>query len=156
MNSSNFSKDERDLSKIVASASGLGLGAMLAFSQALRIRDGTFSVQFSVATVIAFALGFTVAFVYLSRILRCLKQTSRLFVRGGFGVIILLGIAAFIYPFRFGIDALVERLGGLAVALCFIASGLTLVRLIVHGAEREEAEQEAKERAASNGAAPRV
>ena len=58
-----LSKDERDLSRIVALASGVGLGAMLALSEALRIKDATFLLQFSFKTAFAFVLGFAVAFV---------------------------------------------------------------------------------------------
>lgn len=145
----NLSKDERDLSRIVALASGLGLGAMLALSQAVRIVDGTFSFRFSVKTAIAFTVGFAVAFYYLSRILVCLKRTSRLFIRGGLILLIFLVLAAFIYPLRFPINKLAQRFVGVGVALCFIAGGLTLIRSVVRSAEREEAEQEAEEHNAS-------
>lgn len=151
-----LSKDERDLSRIVALAGGLGLGAMLALSEALRIKEATFSLQFSVKTLIAFALGFAVAFAYLSRILAHPERTSRLFIRGGLIIIILLVLAAFIYPLRFSLDKLIERLEGVAVALCFIAYGLILIRSVVRGAEREEAEQEAKERTGSNNTTPQA
>ena len=57
-----LSKDERDLSRIVALASGVGFGAMLALSEALRIKDATFLLQFSFETAFAFVLGFAVAF----------------------------------------------------------------------------------------------
>jgi len=150
-----LSKDERDLSRMVALAGGLGMGATLALSEALHIKDSTFSLQFSVKTVIAFVLGFAVAFAYLSRILAHPERTSRLFIRGGLLIIIFLVLAAFMYPLRFSLDKLMERLEGVAVALCFIAYGLILIRTVVRGAEREEAEQEAKERAGSNNTAPR-
>ena len=149
-------KDERDLSRIVALASGLGLGGVLALSQALSIKGATFSLQFSVKTAIAFVLGFVVAFSYLHRILAHRERTSRLFVRSGLIVISFEGLIACIYPLRFGIDELAKRFAGLAAALCFIAGGLTLVRLVVRAAERQEAEQEAKERAASKNASPRA
>jgi len=150
-----LSKDERDLSRMVALAGGLGLGATLALSEALRIKEATFSLQFSVKTLIAFALGFAVAFAYLSRILAHPERTSRFVVRGGLIIIIFLVLAAFIYPLRFSMHELAERLEGVVVALCFIAVGLTLIRSVVHAAEREEAAQEDKERAGSNNTAPR-
>lgn len=151
-----LSKDERDLSRIVALASGLGLGTMLALSQAVRIADGTFSLQFSVKTAIAFTVGFAVAFSYLSRILACLERTPRLYVRGGLILLIFLVLAAFIYPLRFPIDKSAQRFVGVGAALCFIAGGLTLICSIVRAADREEAEQEAKEHNASGSAAPRT
>jgi hypothetical protein len=151
-----LSKDERDLSRIVALASGLGLGTMLALSQAVRIADGTFSLQLSVKTAIAFTMGFTLAFSYLSRILVCLERTSRLFVRGGLILLIFLVLAAFVYPLRFPIDKLAQRFVGVGAALCFIASGLTLIRFVVRAAERDETEQEAKEHNASGSSARRT
>lgn len=151
-----LSKDERDLSRFVALASGLGLGAMLALSQAVRIKDGTFSLQFSVKTAIAFAVGFAVAFFYLGRILVCLERTSRLFVRGGLVLLIFLVLAAFIYPLRFPIDKMAQRFVGVAAALCFITGGLTLIRFVVHAVEREEAEQEAKEHKSSCAPSPQT
>ena len=151
-----LSKDERDLSRIVALASGLGFEAMLALSQAVRINDGTFSLQFSVKTVIAFAVGFAVVFAYLRRILACLERTSRVFVRGGLIVLIFLVFAAFIYPLRSPIDKLAQRLGGVAAALGFIGAGLTLIRFVVRGAEREETEQEAKEHKPSSAPSPQT
>jgi len=129
---------------------------MLSLSQAVRVQDGALSLQFSVKTAIAFAVGFTVASFYLSRILVCLERTSRLFVRGGLIVLIFLVLAAFIYPLRFPIDNLSQRLWGVATALGFIATGLTLIRFIVRGAEREEAEQEAKEHKSASAASPQT
>ena len=151
-----LSEDEQDLSRIIALASGVGLGAMLALSQAVRVQDGAFSLRFSVKTAIAFAVGFGVAFVYLSRILVRLERTSRLFVRGGLIVFIFLVLAAFIYPLRFPIYKLGQRLSGVAAALGFIGAGLTLIRLVLRGAEREEAEQEAKEHKPSNAPSPQT
>ena len=52
------SKDEQDLSRIVALASGLGLGGLLALSEALRITDAEASLQFSFRTAIVFTVGF--------------------------------------------------------------------------------------------------
>lgn len=148
------SKDERDLSRIVAFGSGMVLGAMLALSQAMRIKDATFSLQFSLWTAIVFVIGFAIGFGYLNRVLGRGEQTSRLFQRGGLIIIIILCLAAFVYPFRFGIDELTERLGGVAVAVCFIGTGLTLVRQVVRAAERNEAEREAEERSGSTNRIP--
>ncbi|HEX5397903.1 MAG TPA: hypothetical protein VFY06_02515 [Verrucomicrobiae bacterium] len=148
----NLSKSERDLSRIVALVGGLGLGATLAFSEALRIEDETFSLHFSVPTVATFVLGFAAAYVYLSRILAHVERTSRLFARGGLMVILFLILAAFIYPLRFSTDKLIGRVEGISVALCAMAVGLTLIRSVVRAAEREEAEQEAKERIGPDGA----
>jgi hypothetical protein len=69
------SKDERDLSRIVALASGLGLGAMLALSEAVRVNDASASLHFSFRTAIAFMVGFFAAYAYLSRILRSPEHT---------------------------------------------------------------------------------
>jgi hypothetical protein len=151
-----LSEDEQNLSRIIALASAVGLGAMLALSQAVRVQDGAFSLHFSVKTAIAFAVGFGATFVYLSRILVCLERTSRLFVRGGLIVLMILVLGAFIYPLRFPIDQLGQRLWGVATALGFIAVGLTLIRFVVRGAEREEAEQEAKEHKPSNTPSPQT
>lgn len=149
------SKDERDLARIVALASGLGLGGVLALSQALNIKGPTFSLQFSFITAIAFVVGFAIAFAYLNRILVYREQTSRLFVRGGLLAISFLGLAACLYPLRFKIGESAGGLGGVAIALCFIAGGFTLIRLALHAAERQHAEQEAKERIGANEAARR-
>lgn len=153
----NLSRGQRIFLIIVALASGLGLGGMLALSEALRTKDATFSLPFLVKTAIAFVLGFTACFAYLSRILVHRERASRLFVRGGLIVNITLVVAAFIYPLR--IDQLAVRLPGPAIALCLIAGGLTLIRLVVRATEREEAEEEtkeAKENAGSDDVAPRT
>jgi hypothetical protein len=46
-------------------------------------------------------------------------------------------------------DGLIERFAGVGAALCFIGTGLALVRRFVHAAEREEQEQEAQEHQAA-------
>jgi hypothetical protein len=140
------SKDEQDLSRLVAFASGVGLGAMLALSEALRVNDTSAFLQFSFRTAIAFAMGFVAAYAYLSRILRYPEGTSRLFFRIGLAILLVLVGLAFGYPLRlFAIRTLITKLVGVAAALCFIGAGLTLVRCVVRSAESEEAIQEAKE-----------
>jgi hypothetical protein len=149
-----LSQSERVLSMIVALASGLVLGSILAFSEALRIKDTEFSSAFLVKTAVAFVLGFAVPFAYLSRILVHRERTSRLFARGGLIVNIILVLAGYIYASR--INESPGRLLALAAALCFIGGGFTLIRHLVRAAEREEAEEEAKERAGSEDGAPRI
>jgi hypothetical protein len=146
----NPSKSEQTLSRIVALVSGLGLGATLSLSEAARTTEGEFSLQPSAKTAIAFVLGFVVAYGYLRRILAQPERTSRAFVRSGLIVIILLLLAAFIYPMRFSMGEWTIKLEGAGAAFCFIAGGLVLIRSVVRAAEREEAEQEAKERTESN------
>lgn len=140
-------KDEQDLYRLIALASGFGLGAMLALSEALRIKNAEMSLQFSFRTAIAFAVGFFAAYAYLSRILNGPEQTSKLFFRIGLAVLFTLVGLAFGYPLRLvAIRTLLSKLVGVLTALCFISAGLALVRTFVHSAEVEEAEQEAKER----------
>ncbi len=64
----NLSKNERELSKVMALASGLGLGTVLSISQALTIKGNTFALQFSFKTAIVFLVGFIVTFAFLVRI----------------------------------------------------------------------------------------
>jgi hypothetical protein len=71
-------------------------------------------------------------------------------------VLIFLVLAAFIYPLRFPIDRLGQRLWGVAAALGFIGAGLTLIRFVVRGAEREETEQEDKEHKPSSAPSPQT
>jgi hypothetical protein len=152
----NLSKDERDLSRIVAIASGIGLGSMLALSEAVRFKDVAVTLQFSFRTAIVFSIGFLAAFAYLSRLLRNPERTSRLFFRIGLAVLLILVGIAFAYPLRlFAIGTLIVKLVGVIAALCFIAAGLTLVRCVVHEAEREEIEQEASEQREHNIDTPR-
>ena len=141
-----LSRDERDLSKIVALASGLGLGAMLALSEALRFKGTQASLQFSFRTMITFTVGFVAAYFYLTRILRNPEGGSKLFFRIGLAVLLALVGTAFGYPLRLiAIRTVLAKLVGVLTALCFIAAGFSLVRCVVHSAEIEEAEQEAQE-----------
>lgn len=149
------SKNEQDLSRIVAVASGLGLGTMLALSEAFRMKDAGASLQFSFRTTIAFTLGFVAAYGYLSRILTRPEKTSKLFFRIGLAILFTLVGISFGYPLRlFAVRTLIGKLVGVLAALCFIAAGLTLVRCVVHSAELEEAEQEAQERNDGTNPAP--
>lgn len=145
-------KDEQDLYMIVSLASGCGLGAMLALSEALRIKDAGLSLQFSVRTVIVFTVGFVAAHAYLNRILRSPKGTSRLFFRIGLTVLFVLVGIAFGYPLRLlAIRTVIGNLVGVLTALCFIVAGLVLIRCFVRSAELEESVQEAKERSGGVG-----
>lgn len=149
------SKDEQDLSRIVALASGLGLGAFLGLSEALRVNHAEASFQFSFRTAIAFILGFVAAYGYLSRVLTRPEGASKLFFRIGLAVLFALVGIAFGYPLRlFAIRTLIGKLVGVLAALCFIAAGFSLVRCFVHSAEIEEAEQEAKEHSDQTSPAP--
>ena len=149
-----LSKDEQNLARMVALASGFGLGALLALSEALRLQDDGATLQFSVRSAVAFAVGFVAAYGYLNQILRSPERTSKFFFRIGLGVLFTLVGIAFGYPLRlFAIRTLMGKLVGALAALGVIAVGFTLVRCFVHSAEVEEAEQEAKERG-SNTASP--
>ena len=148
-------KDQLDLSRIVALASGFGLGAMLALSEALRIKDAQASLQFSYRTTVVFTIGFIVAYAYLSRILRNPEGFSKLFRKAGLAVLFILIGIAFGYPLRLiPIRTLLGKLVGVLAALCFIAAGLSMVHYFVHSAEVEEAEQEAQERSGRTSPAP--
>lgn len=145
------STNEPDFSTIVAFASALGLGAMLALSQALRINSSDVSFHLSIWSGIAFLMGFNVAFAYLRFVFAHGDKTPRLFRRGGLVVLVAMAAGALLYPLRsFPFDVLADRFAGLAAALCFIAAGLTLIWRIVLVAQNEEDEQEAKEHSAPN------
>src|SRR4051812_31867481 len=122
------SKNEQDFSIIVALASALGLGAMLALSQALRIHKSEASFQLSIWTGIAFLWGFDLTFAYLRFVFTHGDRAPRSFRRGGLAVLIVMTAGALLYPLRFfPMDVLVDRFAGVGAALCFIAVGLTLI-----------------------------
>ena len=140
------SKNERDVSILVAVASAIGLGATLALSQALRIDKPKITFQLSIWTGIAFLSGFNLTFAYLRFLFTHGDRTPRLFRRSGLIMLIVMTAGALLYPLRFfPMDVLVDRFAGVGAALCFIASGLTLIWRVVLAAQIEEEEQETKE-----------
>lgn len=144
------SKTEREFSTMIAFLSALSFGGMLAIAQAVRVGQTGFAFRFSFWTAIAFLAGFNALFVYLELIFLCREKTSLLFRRGGLLLLVLLTLGILLYPLRtLGVTKQAERLAGAGVALCFIGTGLTLVRRFVRAAEREEQEQEAQEQQAA-------
>jgi len=146
-------KNERDFSITLALSIGLNFGGLLAIAQALHIGNSGMSFKVSVWTAIAFLAGFSSAYAYLRHVLVCGDKASRAFRHGGLVVLVLMVVGAFLYPLRsLAIERLADRFGGTLAALCFIATGLTMIRTAVHAAEREEEEEEAEERkSASSG-----
>jgi hypothetical protein len=139
-------KSERDFSLVVAVSSALGMGTMLAVSQALRFSKPSISFDFSIWTAVAFLAGFNVTFIYVRRLFRFGDRAPRGFRLGGMALLVVLFGAALLYPLRFlGLKELVERLAGVLIALCFITTGELLVRRMVTAAECEEERQEAGE-----------
>ena len=146
------SEKEQDDSIIVAVAGALGLGAMLALSQALRINKSEASFQLSIWTGIAFLSGFDLTFAYLRFVFTHGNRAPRPFRRGGLAVLIVATAGALLYPIKlFPMDVLVDRFAGVGAALCFIAAGLTLIWNVVLAAQIEEDEQEARQQHATVG-----
>jgi hypothetical protein len=139
-------KTERDFSLVVAVSSALGMGTMLAVSQALRFNKPSLSFDISIWTAVAFLAGFDVTFVYVRRLSGFGDRAPRGFRLGGMALLVVLFGATLLYPLRFlDVKELVERLAGVLIALCFITIGELLVRRMVTAAECEEERQEAEE-----------
>ncbi len=140
------SKSERELSTMIAFSAALSFAVMLAIAQAVRVGETGISFKLSLWTAVAFLVGFNALFVYLELLFLCPQHISPLFRRGGLLVLILITVGILLYPLRtMGITRQAQRYVGSGVALCFIVTGLTLVRRFVHAAERDEEEQEARE-----------
>ena len=140
-------KSERDLSTIVTFSSALGFGGVLAISQALRVGKSAISFDFSIWTAIAFLVGATFLFAYLRLVFTCGNRTPRAFRYGGLVVLALMTSLALIYPLRLRqLDQLPQRFAGIGAALCFIATGFTMVYRVVLAAELDEERQEAEEK----------
>jgi hypothetical protein len=145
-------KSEREFSSIVAFSSGLGFGAMLAVSEALRIGEQEISFKLSIWTAIAFLVGFTPTFAYVRCVLGYRERIPPLIRRGGPVVLVIMAVGAFAYPFRSqAMDKMGVRLAAMGVALCVVAAGLAMIWRIVHAADREEEAQEADEHNSSKG-----
>jgi hypothetical protein len=145
------SRSEREFSTMVALLSAVAFGGMLAIAQALRVSQTGITFRPSLWTAIAFLIGFNALFVYLELTFRCREKTSPLFRRGGLLVLVIMSLGALLYPLRTaGVTTQVERFAGVGAAVCFIGTGLTLIRRFVRSAEREEEEQEAQEREAAS------
>ena len=141
------SKSEWDFSTVVAFSSALAFGGMLGVLQGLRFNYPEISFHFSIWTAIAFLVGSTFLFAYLRFVFTCGKRTPRAFRYGGLVVLGLMASLAFIYPLRLRqLDQLPQRFAGVAAALCFIATGFTMVYRVVLAAELDEARQEAEEK----------
>jgi len=140
------SDNERDFSTIVAFASALGFGGVLALSEALCVSKPAISFHLSIWTAIAFLVGFNSVFAYLRFLFTCGDKTPRFFRRGGLMVLGVMTAGAILYPFRsLQVDKFAEWFEGVGAALCFIAIGLALIWRIVLTAELEEQRQEAEE-----------
>jgi hypothetical protein len=140
------SNSEREFSTMIAFLSALSFGLMLALAQAVRMGQAGISIRLSPWTAVAFLAGFNALFVYLELIFLCREKTSAFFRRGGLLVLVLLTLSGLLYSLRtLGITRQPQRYVGAGVALCFIGTGLTLVRRFVRAAEREEQQQEALE-----------
>jgi hypothetical protein len=145
------SKTEREFSTMIAFLSALSFALMLAIAQSLRITETGTSFRFSLWTAVAFLVGFNALFVYLELHFLCPKRVSPLIRRGGLVFLVLITAGILLYPLRtMGVTRGVEKFVGSGVAVCFIATGLTLARRFVRAAEREEQEQEAQEHQAAS------
>jgi hypothetical protein len=144
------SRSERGLSTMIAFCSALAFGGMLAFAQAVRAGETGISFRLSLWTAVAFLVGFNALFVYLELIFLFREKTSVVFRRGGLLALVLLTLGILLYPLRtLGVTRQVERYIGTGAAICFIATGLTMVRRLMRAAERDEEEQEEREHEAA-------
>jgi pimeloyl-ACP methyl ester carboxylesterase len=139
------SKNERDLSTVVAFSSAVAFGAMLAVLQAVHVSKQETSFDVSIWTAIAFLVGFTSLLAYLRLVFTCGQRTPRAFRYGGLVMLGLMTSVALLCPLH-QLGHLAQRFAGLGVALCFVAAGLTMVYRIVLAAQRDEDRQEAEER----------
>lgn len=137
---------EREVSNIVAFASGVSLGVMMAGAQAITYSTFGFSFQLSVWTPIAFLVGFSTVFIYLRVLLTRQERTPRAFRWVGLVILSVLTLGSLLYPLRPAtFDKLAQRFAGVAMALCFIGICLFFVWRLVRAASLEEEKQEAEE-----------
>ncbi len=118
------SNDQR-LFKIASYATALAFGAALASDQALARDASGFSFHLSMGTPAAFAVGFVAGLIYWKIVLAGSTGGRALLLRVSSFLLLLGGVAAFLYPVRFlPAEKLPEVFTGLstaAVALSLVA-----------------------------------
>jgi hypothetical protein len=106
----------RVFSRIVRGSTALGLGCMAAAIESLRSDAAGFSFQVSLGTVAAFAAGAAVGLFYWK-----MASRSRLAAVGGAALLVLAGLAGFLYPLRFVPANKIAPIAiGLLLATCLI------------------------------------
>jgi hypothetical protein len=122
------SKDERLFFGIVSYSTALAFGGMLASLEALYNDTSGFSFHFSVGTLAAFAIGFAVGLIYWRIVSLDAAGGASLLLRASSFLLLLGGVAAFLYPLRFlPAEKLHEVLQGLTAAVV----ALSLIALML-------------------------
>jgi hypothetical protein len=107
------------LYKIVLGSTALGLGCMAATLEALRPSAAGFGFSVSAWTFVAFAIGLGAGLLYWK-----LEAGSRLVGRVANAVLLLGGVAGFLYPLRFVPEDKMTDIGiGLGLAVCALSLG---------------------------------
>ncbi len=107
------------LYKIVLGSTTLGLGFMAATLEALRPSAAGFAFKVSAWTFVAFAMGLAAGLLYWK-----LEAGSRLVGRIANAVLLLAGVAGFLYPLRFVPEDKMTDIGiGLGLAVCALSLG---------------------------------
>src|SRR4051794_11560672 len=92
------------LYRVVTCSTALGFGCMFASLEALRPSPTGFSFEFSLRTVIAFAVGGAWVFPFWRFLFKNSSASGRkmkIIWAVGFAALAVLGIGAFLYPLRF-------------------------------------------------------
>jgi hypothetical protein len=115
-------KTSRNFFRIASGSAALGLGCAFGSLEALRRNPNGFSFEFSCKTLLAFAIGAAVAFLYWWFAAKNLTSARR-----GAWWLFIGGVAMFLYPLRFvPPDKSREMVQGLMVAVCALSGAAFL------------------------------
>lgn len=149
------SKNERDIRIIMIAGTAIGFGCMAASLEALRSSSSGFSFQVTWRTFVAFVLG-AAAVVPVWKIAFGIVSKNRTRSRHVWAALLLLlvGVAAFLYPTRF-IPS--EKLPELYIGLSLAVMALSILACILIAVARffEETSKETPEAKISKGETPK-
>lgn len=146
-------KNERDIRWVIIVGTAIGFAFMAASLEALRSSPSGFSFQISARTFLAFILGGVAVFPFWKIVFNLVsgnRQRKRHVVAALF--LLLIGIAAFLYPTRFvPKEKLKDLYTGLSIAVCALSGVASLLIMAGRFFQADERREELEEQRANEG-----